>query len=224
MKTQAGKFLLITLAAVFFCVGGYWFFFAGGSAGLGAGGSGQGAQQAASQSAAQEAGESKAAKDEKTAEGGEAAAVDAKEAQEAKPEDEAQKKDGKSVYPLQVMIVEAKRAAEIEDAAKGAKGPFLIVKATLANVGQKPVSILPQGMSLVDTDESRHSVSKEGMEALARKNVPVFTSFDIKPGTAATATVVFSLSEGDKPAVFVIQPAGGGDAMRFHLPESVKKL
>ncbi len=223
MKTQAGKCLLIALAAVFFCVGGYWFFFAGGSSGWGTGGSGQGAQQAASQSAEQEAKESKA-KEDKAAGGGEAAAADAKEAQEAKPEDEAKKKDGKSVYPLQVMIMEAKRAEEIEGAAKGAQGPFLIVKATLANVGQKSVSIIPQGMSLVDTDESRHSVSKEGMEALARKNEPVFTSFDIKPGTAATASVVFSLAEDDKPAVFVIQPAGGGDAMRFHLPESVKKL
>ena len=132
MKTQAGKCLLIALAAVFFCVGGYWFFFAGGSSGWGTGGSGQGAQQAASQSAEQEAKESKA-KEDKAAEGSEAAAADAKEAQEAKPEDEAKKKDGKSVYPLQVMIMEAKRAEEIEGAAKGAQGAHILFAQHPAN-------------------------------------------------------------------------------------------
>ena len=216
MKSLAGRFAAITLAAVILCMGGYWFFFAGGSAGIGTGGAKE-ATQSASQSKAQEG---------KAAQGGEAAAVDAKDVKEAqeKAKDEAdkEKKEGKSPYPLQVMIVEAKRIEAIEGSKED--GPFLIVKASIANADKKPVSVVPQGMALVDSDEERHSVSKDGMAALAARQVPVFSAVDIPPGAAATASLVFELDKDEHPAVLTIQPAGGGDVMKFHLPESVKGL
>ena len=222
MKGLAGRFAAITLAAVVLCVGGYWFFFAGGSASLGAGG-GQEAAKSASQSKAQEG---------TAASGGEAVAVDAKDVKEAqeKAKEEAEKnkdkekekKEGKSPYPLQVMIVEAKRVEEL-DGAKSS-GPFLILKASIGNTDKKPVSIVPQGIALMDSDADRHSVSKDGMAALAARQMPVFNAIDIPPNAAATASLVFELDEDEHPAVLTIQPAGGGDVMKFHLPESVKGI
>ncbi len=218
MKALAGRFAAITLAAVVLCVGGYWFFFAGGSARLLAGSS----QQAASTSSQEKAQEGKAAK------GGEAAAVDAKDVKEAqeKAKEEAdkekEKKEGKSPYSLQVMILEAKRVESIEGAKED--GPFLIVKASIANVDKQPVSVVPQGISLTDSDQERHSVSKDGMAALAARQTPVFNAVDIPPGAAATASLVFELDADEHPSVLTIQPAGGGDVMKFHLPESVKGI
>ena len=220
MKALAGRFAAITLAAVVLCVGGYWFFFAGGSARLLAGSS----QQAASTSSQEKAQEGKAAK------GGEAAAVDAKDVKEAQEkakeeadkEKEKEKKEGKSPYSLQVMIVEAKRAESIEGAKED--GPFLIVKASIANADKQPVSVVPQGISLTDSDQERHSVSKDGMAALAARQTPVFNAVDIPPGAAATASLVFKLDADEHPSVLTIQPAGGGDVMKFHLPESVKGI
>lgn len=218
MKALAGRFAAITLAAVVLCVGGYWFFFAGGSARLLAGSS----QQAASTSSQEKAQEGKAAK------GGEAAAVDAKDVKEAqeKAKEEADKekerKEDKSPYSLQVMIVEAKRAESIEGAKED--GPFLIVKASIANADKQPVSVVPQGISLTDSDQERHSVSKDGMAALAARQTPVFNAVDIPPGAAATASLVFELNADEHPSVLTIQPAGGGDVMKFHLPESVKGI
>ncbi|UZD43206.1 DUF4352 domain-containing protein [Selenomonas sputigena] len=218
MKALAGRFAAITLAAVVLCVGGYWFFFAGGSARLLAGSS----QQAASTSSQEKAQEGKAAK------GGEAAAVDAKDVKEAqeKAKEEAdkekEKKEGKSPYSLQVMILEAKRVESIEGAKED--GPFLIVKASIANADKQPVSVVPQGISLTDSDQERHSVSKDGMAALAARQTPVFNAVDIPPGAAATASLVFELDADEHPSVLTIQPAGGGDVMKFHLPESVKGI
>ena len=219
MKALAGRFAVITLAAVVLCVGGYWFFFAGGSARLLAGSS----QQAASTSSQEKAQEGKAAN------GGEAAAVDAKDVKEAqeKAKEEAdkekEKKEGKSPYSLQVMILEAKRVESIEGAKED--GPFLIVKASIANADkQQPVSVVPQGISLTDSDQERHSVSKDGMAALAARQTPVFNAVDIPPGAAATASLVFELDADEHPSVLTIQPAGGGDVMKFHLPESVKGI
>ena len=216
MKALAGRFAAITLAAVVLCVGGYWFFFAGGSARLLAGS----AQQAASTSSQEKAQEGKAAK------GGEAAAVDAKDVKEAqekaKEEADKEKKDGKSPYSLQVMILEAKRVESIEGAKED--GPFLIVKASIANADKQPVSVVPQGISLTDSDQERHSVSKDGMAALAARQTPVFNAVDIPPGAAATASLVFELDADEHPSVLTIQPAGGGDVMKFHLPESVKGI
>lgn len=216
MKALAGRFAAITLAAVVLCVGGYWFFFAGGSARLLAGSS----QQAASTSSQEKAQEGKAAK------GGEAAAVDAKDVKEAqekaKEEADKEKKDGKSPYSLQVMILEAKRVESIEGAKED--GPFLIVKASIANADKQPVSVVPQGISLTDSDQERHSVSKDGMAALAARQTPVFNAVDIPPGAAATASLVFELDADEHPSVLTIQPAGGGDVMKFHLPESVKGI
>ena len=218
MKALAGRFAAITLAAVVLCVGGYWFFFAGGSARLLAGSS----QQAASTSSQEKAQEGKAAK------GGEAAAVDAKDVKEAqeKAKEEAdkekEKKEDKSPYSLQVMILEAKRVESIEGA-KG-DGPFLVVKASIANADKQPVSVVPQGISLTDSDQARHSVSKDGMAALAARQTPVFNAVDIPPGAAATASLVFELDADEHPSVLTIQPAGGGDVMKFHLPDSVKGI
>jgi len=218
MKALAGRFAAITLTAVVLCVGGYWFFFAGGSARLLAGSS----QQAASTSSQEKAQEGKAAK------GGEAAAVDAKDVKEAqeKAKEEAdkekEKKEGKSPYSLQVMILEAKRVESIEGAKED--GPFLIVKASIANADKQPVSVVPQGISLTDSDQERHSVSKDGMAALAARQTPVFNAVDIPPGAAATASLVFELDADEHPSVLTIQPAGGGDVMKFHLPESVKGI
>ena len=218
MKDLAGRFAAITLAAVVLCVGGYWFFFAGGSARLLAGSS----QQAASTSSQEKAQEGKAAK------GSEAAAVDAKDVKEAqeKAKEEAdkekEKKEGKSPYSLQVMILEAKRVESIEGAKED--GPFLIVKASIANADKQPVSVVPQGISLTDSDQERHSVSKNGMAALAARQTPVFNAVDIPPGAAATASLVFELDADEHPSVLTIQPAGGGDVMKFHLPESVKEI
>lgn len=216
MKALAGRFAAITLAAVVLCVGGYWFFFAGGSARLLAGSS----QQAASTSSQEKAQEGKAAK------GGEAAAVDAKDVKEAqekaKEEADKEKKDGKSPYSLQVMILEAKRVESIEGAKED--GPFLIVKVSIANADKQPVSVVPQGISLTDSDQERHSVSKDGMAALAARQTPVFNAVDIPPGAAATASLVFELDADEHPSVLTIQPAGGGDVMKFHLPESVKGI
>lgn len=218
MKALAGRFAAITLAAVLLCAGGYWFFFAGGSARLLAGSS----QQAASTSSQEKAQEGKAAK------GGEAAAVDAKDVKEAqeKAKEEAdkekEKKEGKSPYSLQVMILEAKRVESIEGAKED--GPFLIVKASIANADKQPVSVVPQGISLTDSDQERHSVSKDGMAALAARQTPVFNAVDIPPGAAATASLVFELDADEHPSVLTIQPAGGGDVMKFHLPESVKGI
>ena len=218
MKALAGRFAAITLAAVVLCVGGYWFFFAGGSARLLAGSS----QQAASTSSQEKAQEGKAAK------GGEAAAVDAKDVKEAqeKAKEEAdkekEKKEGKSPYSLQVMILEAKRVESIEGAKED--GPFLIVKASIANADKQPVSVVPQGISLTDSDQERPSVSKDGMAALAARQTPVFNPVDIPPGAAATASLVFELDADEHPSVLTIQPAGGGDVMKFHLPESVKGI
>ena len=216
MKALAGRFAAITLTAVVLCVGGYWFFFAGGSARLLAGSS----QQAASTSSQEKAQEGKAAN------GGEAAAVDAKDvkkAQEkAKEEADKEKKEGKSPYSLQVMILEAKRVESIEGAKED--GPFLIVKASIANADKQPVSVVPQGISLTDSDQERHSVSKDGMAALAARQTPVFNAVDIPPGAAATASLVFELDADEHPSVLTIQPAGGGDVMKFHLPESVKGI
>ena len=216
MKALAGRFAAITLAAVVLCVGGYWFFFAGGSARLLAGSS----QQAASTSSQEKAQEGKAAK------GGEAAAVDAKDVKEAqekaKEEADKEKKDGKSPYSLQVMILEAKRVESIEGAKED--GPFLIVKVSIANTDKQPVSVVPQGISLTDSDQERHSVSKDGMAALAARQTPVFNAVDIPPGAAATASLVFELDADEHPSVLTIQPAGGGDVMKFHLPESVKGI
>ena len=218
MKALAGRFAAITLAAVVLCVGGYWFFFAGGSARLLAGSS----QQAASTSSQEKVQEGKAAK------GGEAAAVDAKDVKEAqeKAKEEAdkekEKKEGKSPYSLQVMILEAKRVESIEGAKED--GPFLIVKASIANADKQPVSVVPQGISLTDSDQERHSVSKDGMAALAARQTPVFNAVDIPPGAAATASLVFELDADEHPSVLTIQPAGGGDVMKFHLPESVKGI
>ena len=218
MKALAGRFAAITLAAVVLCVGGYWFFFAGGSARLLAGSS----QQAASTSSQEKAQEGKAAN------GGEAAAVDAKDVKEAqeKAKEEAdkekEKKEGESPYSLQVMIVEAKRAESIEGAKED--GPFLIVKASIANADKQPVSVVPQGISLTDSDQERHSVSKDGMAALAARQTPVFNAVDIPPGAAATASLVFKLDADEHPSVLTIQPAGGGDVMKFRLPESVKGI
>ena len=218
MKALAGRFAAITLAAVVLCVGGYWFFFAGGSARLLAGSS----QQAASTSSQEKAQEGKAAK------GGEAAAVDAKDVKEAqeKAKEEAdkekEKKEGKSPYSLQVMILEAKRVESIEGAKED--GPFLIVKASIANADKQPVSVVPQSISLTDSDQERHSVSKDGMAALAARQTPVFNAVDIPPGAAATASLVFELDADEHPSVLTIQPAGGGDVMKFHLPESVKGI
>ena len=218
MKSLAGRFAAITLAAVILCMGGYWFFFAGGSARLLAGSS----QQAASTSSQEKAQEGKAAK------GGEAAAVDAKDVKEAqeKAKEEAdkekEKKEGKSPYSLQVMILEAKRVESIEGAKED--GPFLIVKASIANADKQPVSVEPQGISLTDSDQERHSVSKDGMAALAARQTPVFNAVDIPPGAAATASLVFELDADEHPSVLTIQPAGGGDVMKFHLPESVKGI
>lgn len=218
MKALAGRFAVITLAAVVLCVGGYWFFFAGGSARLLAGSS----QQAASTSSQEKAQEGKAAN------GGEAAAVDAKDVKEAqeKAKEEAdkekEKKEGKSPYSLQVMILEAKRVESIEGAKED--GPFLIVKASIANADKQPVSVVPQGISLTDSDQERHSVSKDGMAALAARQTPVFNAVDIPPGAAATASLVFELDADEHPSVLTIQPAGGGDVMKFHLPESVKGI
>ena len=218
MKVLAGRFAAITLAAVVLCVGGYWFFFAGGSARLLAGSS----QQAASTSSQEKAQEGKAAK------GGEAVAVDAKDVKEAqeKAKEEAdkekEKKEGKSPYSLQVMILEAKRVELIEGAKED--GPFLIVKASIANADKQPVSVVPQGISLTDSDQERHSVSKDGMAALAARQTPVFNAVDIPPGAAATASLVFKLDADEHPSVLTIQPAGGGDVMKFHLPESVKGI
>ena len=215
---MAGRFAAITLAAVVLCVGGYWFFFAGGSARLLAGSS----QQAASTSSQEKVQEGKAAK------GGEAAAVDAKDVKEAqeKAKEEAdkekEKKEGKSPYSLQVMILEAKRVESIEGAKED--GPFLIVKASIANADKQPVSVVPQGISLTDSDQERHSVSKDGMAALAARQTPVFNAVDIPPGAAATASLVFELDADEHPSVLTIQPAGGGDVMKFHLPESVKGI
>ena len=214
MKALAGRFAAITLAAVVLCIGGYWFFFAGGSARLLAGSS----QQAASTSSQEKAQEGKAAK------GGEAAAVDAKDVKEAqeKAKEEAdkekEKKEGKSPYSLQVMILEAKRVESIEGAKE--EGPFLIVKASIANADKQPVSVVPQGISLTDSDQERHSVSKDGMAALAARQTPVFNAVDIPPGAAATASLVFELDADEHPSVLTIQPAGGGDVMKFHLPEA----
>ena len=218
MKALAGRFAAITLAAVVLCVGGYWFFFAGGSARLLAGSS----QQAASTSSQEKAQEGKAAN------GGEAAAVDAKDVKEAqeKAKEEAdkekEKKEGKSPYSLQVMILEAKRVESIEGAKED--GPFLIVKASIANADKQPVSVVPQGISLTDSDQERHSVSKDGMAALAARQTPVFNAVDIPPGAAATASLVFELDADEHPSVLTIQPAGGGDVMKFHLPDSVKGI
>ena len=218
MKVLAGRFAAITLAAVVLCVGGYWFFFAGGSARLLAGSS----QQAASTSSQEKAQEGKAAN------GGEAAAVDAKDVKEAqeKAKEEAdkekEKKEGKSPYSLQVMILEAKRVESIEGAKED--GPFLIVKASIANADKQPVSVVPQGISLTDSNQERHSVSKDGMAALAARQTPVFNAVDIPPGAAATASLVFELDADEHPSVLTIQPAGGGDVMKFHLPESVKGI
>ena len=216
MKALAGRFAAITLTAVVLCVGGYWFFFAGGSARLLAGSS----QQAASTSSQEKAQEGKAAK------GGEAAAVDAKDVKEAqekaKEEADKEKKEGKSPYSLQVMILEAKRVESIEGAKED--GPFLIVKASIANADKQPVSVVPQGISLTDSDQERHSVSKDGMAALAARQTPVFNAVDIPPGAAATASLVFELDADEHPSVLTIQPAGGGDVMKFHLPESVKGI
>ena len=218
MKALAGRFAVITLAAVVLCVGGYWFFFAGGSARLLAGSS----QQAASTSSQEKAQEGKAAN------GGEAAAVDAKDVKEAqeKAKEEAdkekEKKEGKSPYSLQVMILEAKRVESIEGAKED--GPFLIVKASIANADKQPVSVVPQGISLTDSDQERHSVAKDGMAALAARQTPVFNAVDIPPGAAATASLVFELDADEHPSVLTIQPAGGGDVMKFHLPESVKGI
>ena len=216
MKALAGRFAAITLAAVVLCVGGYWFFFAGGSARLLAGSS----QQAASTSSQEKAQEGKAVK------GGEAAAVDAKDVKEAqekaKEEADKEKKEGKSPYSLQVMILEAKRVESIEGAKED--GPFLIVKASIANADKQPVSVVPQGISLTDSDQERHSVSKDGMAALAARQTPVFNAVDIPPGAAATASLVFELDADEHPSVLTIQPAGGGDVMKFHLPESVKEI
>lgn len=218
MKALAGRFAAIALAAVVLCIGGYWFFFAGGSARLLAGSS----QQAASTSSQEKAQEGKAAK------GGEAAAVDAKDVKEAqeKAKEEAdkekEKKEGKSPYSLQVMILEAKRVESIEGAKED--GPFLIVKASIANADKQPVSVVPQGISLTDSDQERHSVSKDGMAALAARQTPVFNAVDIPPGAAATASLVFELDADEHPSVLTIQPAGGGDVMKFHLPESVKGI
>lgn len=218
MKVLAGRFAAITLAAVVLCIGGYWFFFAGGSARLLAGSS----QQAASTSSQEKAQEGKAAK------GGEAVAVDAKDVKEAqeKAKEEAdkekEKKEGKSPYSLQVMILEAKRVESIEGAKED--GPFLIVKASIANADKQPVSIVPQGISLTDSDQERHSVSKDGMAVLAARQTPVFNAVDIPPGAAATASLVFELDADEHPSVLTIQPAGGGDVMKFHLPESVKGI
>jgi len=216
MKALAGRFAAITLAAVVLCIGGYWFFFAGGSARLLAGSS----QQAASTSSQEKAQEGKAAK------GGEAAAVDAKDVKEAqekaKEEADKEKKEGKSPYSLQVMILEAKRVESIEGAKED--GPFLIVKASIANADKQPVSVVPQGISLTDSDQERHSVSKDGMAALAARQTPVFNAVDIPPGAAATASLVFELDADEHPSVLTIQPAGGGDVMKFHLPESVKGI
>lgn len=216
MKALAGRFAAITLAAVVLCVGGYWFFFAGGSARLLAGSS----QQAASTSSQEKAQEGKAVK------GGEAAAVDAKDVKEAqekaKEEADKEKKEGKSPYSLQVMILEAKRVESIEGAKED--GPFLIVKASIANADKQPVSVVPQGISLTDSDQERHSVSKDGMAALAARQTPVFNAVDIPPGAAATASLVFELDADEHPSVLTIQPAGGGDVMKFHLPESVKGI
>ena len=202
--------------AVVLCVGGYWFFFAGGSARLLAGSS----QQAASTSSQEKAQEGKAAN------GGEAAAVDAKDVKEAqekaKEEADKEKKEGKSPYSLQVMILEAKRVESIEGAKED--GPFLIVKASIANADKQPVSVVPQGISLTDSDQERHSVSKDGMAALAARQTPVFNAVDIPPGAAATASLVFELDADEHPSVLTIQPAGGGDVMKFHLPESVKGI
>ena len=218
MKALAGRFAAITLAAVVLCVGGYWFFFAGGSARLLAGSS----QQAASTSSQEKAQEGKASN------GGEAAAVDAKDVKEAqeKTKEEAdkekEKEEGKSPYSLQVMILEAKRVESIEGAKED--GPFLIVKASIANADKQPVSVVPQGISLTDSDQERHSVSKDGMAALAARQTPVFNAVDIPPGAAATASLVFELDADEHPSVLTIQPAGGGDVMKFHLPESVKGI
>lgn len=216
MKALAGRFAAITLAAVVLCVGGYWFFFAGGSARLLAGSS----QQAASTSSQEKAQEGKAAN------GGEAAAVDAKDVKEAqekaKEEADKEKKEGKSPYSLQVMILEAKRVESIEGAKED--GPFLIVKASIANADKQLVSVVPQGISLTDSDQERHSVSKDGMAALAARQTPVFNAVDIPPGAAATASLVFELDADEHPSVLTIQPAGGGDVMKFHLPESVKGI
>lgn len=216
MKVLAGRFAAITLAAVVLCIGGYWFFFAGGSARLLAGSS----QQAASTSSQEKAQEGKAAK------GGEAAAVDAKDVKEAqekaKEEADKEKKEGKSPYSLQVMILEAKRVESIEGAKED--GPFLIVKASIANADKQPVSVVPQGISLTDSDQERHSVSKDGMAALAARQTPVFNAVDIPPGAAATASLVFELDADEHPSVLTIQLAGGGDVMKFHLPESVKGI
>ena len=218
MKALAGRFAAITLAAVVLCIGGYWFFFAGGSARLLAGSS----QQAASTSSQEKAQEGKAAN------GGEAAAVDAKDVKEAqeKAKEEADKEkektEGKSPYSLQVMILEAKRVESIEGAKED--GPFLIVKASIANADKQPVSVVPQGISLTDSDQERHSVSKDGMAALAARQTPVFNAVDIPPGAAATASLVFELDADEHPSVLTIQPAGGGDVMKFHLPESVKGI
>ena len=218
MKALAGRFAAITLAAVVLCIGGYWFFFAGGSARLLAGSS----QQAASTSSQEKVQEGKAAK------GGEAVAVDAKDVKEAqeKAKEEAdkekEKKEGKSPYSLQVMILEAKRVESIEGAKED--GPFLIVKASIANADKQPVSVVPQGISLTDSDQERHSVSKDGMAALAARQTPVFNAVDIPPGAAATASLVFELDADEHPSVLTIQPAGGGDVMKFHLPESVKGI
>ena len=217
MKSFAGRCAAIVLAAVVFCIGGYWFFFAGGSAGFSTGG-GQEAARGAESRGEEHGGTA--------AEGGEAAAVDANEVKEAqeKAKDEAgkEKQEGKSPYPLQVMIVEAKRVEMIEGAK--AKGPFLIVKASIANSDKKPVSVVPQGMALMDSKEGRHSVSKDGMAALAAQRTPVFSAVDIPAGAVATASLVFELDEDEHPAVLTIQPAGGGDVMKFHLPDSVKGI
>ena len=218
MKALAGRFAAITLAAVLLCAGGYWFFFAGGSARLLAGG----AHEAPSASSQEKAQEGKAAK------GGEAAAVDAKDVKEAqeKAKEEAdkekEKKEDKSPYSLQVMILEAKRVESIEGA-KG-DGPFLVVKASIANADKQSVSVVPQGISLTDSDQARHSVSKDGMAALAARQTPVFNAVDIPPGAAATASLVFELDADEHPSVLTIQPAGGGDVMKFHLPDNVKGI
>ena len=148
-----------------------------------------------------------------------------KEAQEKAKEEadkEKEKKEGKSPYSLQVMILEAKRVESIEGAKED--GPFLIVKASIANADKQPVSVVPQGISLTDSDQERHSVSKDGMAALAARQTPVFNAVDIPPGAAATASLVFELDADEHPSVLTIQPAGGGDVMKFHLPESVKGI
>lgn len=221
MNNLAGRFIAITLAAIVFCIGGYWFFFAGGSIWLSISTRGQEAvQEAASQSKAQDA---------KATSGAEAAAIDAKDLEDAqeKAKDEtkktrAEQENLKSPYPLQVMILEATRAETIDSSKND--GPFLIIKASIANSSATPLNIVMQGITLIDSNEDRHSVSKSAMTMLAAKQVPVFSAIEIPAGATATASLVFQLDKDEHPAMLTIQPTGGNEVMKFHLSDRVKEL